>query len=67
MAGIRGRSGPHPEIRNAFRLGLAGIAQRRSDGVLNPAEQSENKSYPAYWPTRAEPRSQIVAFRQLQD
>jgi hypothetical protein len=39
MAGIRGRSGP-PGNQNAFRHGLAGIAQRRSDGVLNPAEQS---------------------------
>jgi hypothetical protein len=39
MAGIRGRSGP-PGNQNAFRHGLAGIAQRRVDGVLNPAEQS---------------------------
>jgi hypothetical protein len=39
MAGIRGRSGP-PGNQNAFRHGLAGIAQRRADGVLNPAEQS---------------------------
>ncbi len=39
MAGIRGRSGP-PGNLNAFRHGLAGIAQRRTDGVLNPAEQS---------------------------
>jgi hypothetical protein len=41
MAGIRGRSGP-PSNQNAFRQdnGLAGIAQRRADGVLNPAEQS---------------------------
>jgi hypothetical protein len=39
MAGIRGRSGP-PGNQNAFRHGLAGVAQRRSDGVLNPAEQS---------------------------
>src|SRR5262249_24167622 len=39
MAGIRGRSGP-PGNQNAFRNGLAGIAQRRSDGALNPAEQS---------------------------
>jgi hypothetical protein len=39
MAGIRGRSGP-PGNQNAFRRGLAGIAQRSSDGVLNPAEQS---------------------------
>ena len=39
MAGIRGRSGP-PGNQNAFRHGLAGIAQRRADGVLNPSEQS---------------------------
>ena len=39
MAGIRSRSGP-PGNQNAFRHGLAGISQRRADGVLNPAEQS---------------------------
>jgi len=39
MAGIRGKSGP-PGNPNAFRHGLAGIAQRRADGVLNPTEQS---------------------------
>jgi hypothetical protein len=39
MAGIRGRSGP-PGNQNAFRHGLAGVAQRRADGVLNPPEQS---------------------------
>src|SRR5215472_4327864 len=39
MAGTRGKSGP-PGNQNAFRHGLAGIAQRRADGVLNPAEQS---------------------------
>ena len=39
MAGIRGRSGP-PGNQNAFRHGLAGISQRRADGVLNPEEQS---------------------------
>src|SRR5262249_54398287 len=39
MAGIRGRSGP-PGNQNAFRHGLTGIAQRRADGVLDPAEQS---------------------------
>jgi hypothetical protein len=39
MAGIRGKPGP-PEKQNAFRHGLAGIAQRHADGVLNPAEQS---------------------------
>jgi hypothetical protein len=39
MAGICGRSGP-PGNQNAFRHGLAGIAQRRADGVLNLAEKS---------------------------
>ena len=39
MAGTRGKSGP-PGNQNAFRHGLAGIAQRRAEGVLNPAEQS---------------------------
>ena len=39
MAGIRGKSGP-PGNQNAFRHGLAGIAQRRADGILHPAEQS---------------------------
>ena len=39
MAGISGRSGP-PGNQNAFRHGLAGIAQRRADGSLNPTEQS---------------------------
>src|SRR5690348_18500626 len=39
MAGIRGRSGP-PENQNAFRHGLAGISQRRADGVLNQSEKS---------------------------
>jgi hypothetical protein len=39
MAGIRGRSGP-PNNLNAFRHGIAGIAQRRADGFLNPQEQS---------------------------
>ena len=39
MAGTRGKSGP-PGNQNAFRHGLASIAQRRADGVLNPAEQS---------------------------
>ena len=29
-----------PRNQNAFRHGLAGIAQRRSDGVLSPQEQS---------------------------
>ena len=39
MAGVSGKSGP-PGNQNAFRHGLAGIAQRRADGVLNPTEQS---------------------------
>jgi hypothetical protein len=39
MAGIRGKSGP-PGNQNAFRHGLAGISQRRTDGALNSAEQS---------------------------
>ena len=39
MAGIRGKSGP-PGNQNAFRHGLAGIAQRRVNGALTPAEQS---------------------------
>ena len=42
MSGIRRRSGP-PGNQNAFRHGLAGIAQRRADGALNPAEQSIRK------------------------
>jgi hypothetical protein len=52
MAGIRGRSGP-PGNQNLFRHGLAGIAQRRADGVLNPQNnQSEKRSSPVYWPIR---------------
>src|SRR5215475_6850776 len=39
MAGVRGKSGP-PGNQNAFRHGLAGIAQRRADDFLNTAEQS---------------------------
>src|SRR5215470_13861232 len=39
MSGIRGKSGP-PGNQNAFRHGLAGIAQRRSDSVLNSTEHS---------------------------
>jgi hypothetical protein len=42
MAGIRGRSVP-PGNQNAFRHSLAAIAQRRADGVLNPAEQSSTR------------------------
>jgi len=36
MAGICGRSAPLSNP-NAFRHGLAGISQRRAEGVLNPA------------------------------
>jgi hypothetical protein len=39
MPGLRGKSGP-PGNQNAFRHGLAGIAQRRTNGALNPNEQS---------------------------
>ena len=39
MAGIRGEIRP-PGNQNAFRHGLAGIAQRRADGVLDHTEQS---------------------------
>src|SRR5712671_3080216 len=39
MAGLAGKSGP-PGNQNAFRHGLAGISQRRADGLLNPAEHS---------------------------
>jgi len=56
MAGIRGRSGPAGN-QNGFRHGLAGIAQLRADGILNPADnQSVKKSCQTYWPTRAELR-----------
>jgi hypothetical protein len=52
MAGIRGD--PPTGIQNAFRHGLAGIAQRGADGVLNPAEQSiREESCSAYWRTSA--------------
>ena len=36
----RGFRPEQPGNQNAFRHGLAGISQRRADGVLNPAEQS---------------------------
>ena len=39
MAGVKGKSGA-PGNQNAFRHGLAGVAQRRADGLLDPAEQS---------------------------
>jgi hypothetical protein len=38
MAGIRGKSGP-PGKRNAFRHGLAGISQRRSNDAVTAEEQ----------------------------
>ena len=40
-----GRSGPGNQ--NAFRHGLAGISQRRADGVLNPQEQSIREEIPS--------------------
>ena len=39
MAGLKGRSGP-PCNQNAFKHGLAGIADRRAAGALSPAEQA---------------------------
>src|SRR5437867_421789 len=39
MSGLRGRSGP-PANQNAFKHGLAGISQRRTNGALTPDEQS---------------------------
>jgi len=39
MPGIKGRSGP-PGNQNAFRHGLAGISQRRTEGTFTPAEQN---------------------------
>jgi hypothetical protein len=39
MAGIRGKSGP-PGNQNAFKHGLAGIIQRRSNSALTPDEQA---------------------------
>jgi len=38
MAGIRGKPGP-PANQNAFKHGLAGVTQRRANGVLTPDEQ----------------------------
>ncbi len=48
MAGIPGRSGP-PGNQNAFRHCLAGIAQSRADGVLNPGEQSIREEILSGW------------------
>jgi hypothetical protein len=39
MAGLAGKSGP-PGNQNAFRHGLAGIAQRRVNGALTTDEQA---------------------------
>src|SRR5438046_9482506 len=39
MSGIKGHSGP-PNNQNAFKHGLAGISQRRSNGALTPDEQT---------------------------
>jgi hypothetical protein len=39
MAGVRRKSGPQAN-QNAFKHGLAGIAQRRVIGTLTPDEQS---------------------------
>ena len=39
MAGLKGRSGP-PSNQNAFKHGLAGLADRRAAGALSPAEQA---------------------------
>jgi hypothetical protein len=66
MAGIRGRSGP-PGNQNAFRHGLAAIAQRRVDGVFSIPQnnQSEKKSCPAYWPIRAELDRSVPAMPVL--
>ena len=44
MAGIRADQATGNQ--NAFRHGLAGIAQRRADGVLDPAEQSIREGNP---------------------
>ena len=39
MAGLADKSGP-PGNQNAFRHGLAGISQRRTNGALNSIEHS---------------------------
>ena len=39
MAGIKGRSGP-PGNQNAFRHGLAGISQRRTEAALTHSERT---------------------------
>jgi len=40
MAGLPGKSGP-PANQNAFKHGLAGIAQRRANGAVTPDEQAK--------------------------
>jgi hypothetical protein len=64
MAGMRGKSGP-PGNQNAFRHGLAGIAQRRADGILNPTEQSIRKEilFGLVGRQRAEPRRSALPCR----
>jgi hypothetical protein len=65
MAGIRGRSG-RPGNQNAFRHGLAGILQRRADGVLNPAEQSVREEIcPAYCLISGQLRRSVYRSRYI--
>ena len=45
MAGIRGNPAPRGNL-NSFKHGLAGIAQRRADGLLNPAETINQRRNP---------------------
>jgi hypothetical protein len=52
MAGIRGRSGP-PGNENAFRHGLAGIAQRRAEGVLTNDTRLAGGNLPILISTKA--------------
>jgi len=52
MASIRGRSGP-PGNQNAFRHGLAGIAQRRADGVLTNDTRLAGGNLPILISTKA--------------
>jgi len=42
MAGVKDKSGP-PGNQNAFRHGLAAVAQRRANGALTPEEQMIRK------------------------
>jgi hypothetical protein len=43
MAGIRAADLAHPATKTLSDTALAGFAQRRADGVLNPAEQSSRE------------------------